>query len=271
MIDSHCHLADKKFSSDLPEVLLRAEENGIEAMITIADSLSESKACIALAEEYPQIFCSVGVHPHHAKEWKKDDLNALKTLCSSSSKVCAIGEIGLDYHYDFSPHDVQIDVFREQIALAKELNMPAVIHCRNALNHSPANADLDSGQAIEDIKKIINEVSPLSYVIHCCTEQWGNVESLVKDGALLGFTGIATYPKSDDIRETIKQCPITQMMIETDAPYLAPDSHRGKRNEPAFVVEVAKIIADIKGVSIDEVGAQITKNTVEFYRLAPVG
>ena len=262
MIDSHCHLVDRKFSSDLPEVLLRAEENGIEAIVTIADSLEESKACIELSEKYQQIFCSVGVHPHGSSQWSEDSDKQMRHLIQSSPKVKAVGEIGLDYHYDNSPRDVQRYVFRTQLALAKELDIPAVIHCRNAIG---------------DLKKIINEVGHSPYVIHCCTEQWGNVESLVKAGALLGFTGIATYPsysfrtspKSEDIRETIKQCPLSQMMVETDAPYLAPDFYRGKRNEPAFVVEVAKVIAEIKGVPLEEVDAQITKNTVEFYRIAP--
>ena len=256
MIDSHCHLADRKFSSDFPDVLLRAEEHGIEAMITIADTLKESRKCIEIAEKYSQVFCTIGVHPHAAKHWQDGDINQIKRLITSSSKVKAIGEIGLDYHYDNSPRDVQRDVFRTELALAKELGMPTVIHCRNAIG---------------DLKKIIEEVSPSSYVIHCCTEQWGDVESLVKAGALLGFTGIATYPKSEDIRDVIKQCSLDQMMIETDAPYLAPTPHRGKRNEPAYVREVAKLIAEIKEVSLEEVDSQTTKNTVEFYKLAPVG
>ena len=256
MIDSHCHLADIKFSSDLSDVLLRAEEHGIDAMITIADTLKESRECIKIAEEYLQVFCTVGVHPHVAKHWQDGDVDQMKRLIKSSSKVKAIGEIGLDYHYDNSPRDVQRDVFRTQLVLAKELDMPVVIHCRNA---------------IVDLKKIINEVSHSPYVIHCCTEKWGDIESLIKTGALLGFTGIATYPRSEDIRDVIKQCPFKQMMIETDAPYLAPAQYRGKRNEPAYVHEIAKIIAEIRGIPLEEVDTQTTKNTVEFYHLAPVG
>ncbi len=254
MIDSHCHLADKAFAGDLPEVLLRAEEHGVEAMVTIGDSLEESRRCIELAEVRDQVFCTVGVHPHNAKDWRDGDGQRLRALAQSSPKVKAIGEIGLDYHYDHSPRDVQRRVFREQLAIAKELNIPAVIHCR---------------EAIADVRKILEEMWPIACVIHCCTEAWSAVEPLVTRGAFLGFTGIATYPKAEAIRETIASCPMERMLIETDAPYLAPVPHRGKRCEPAFVRDVAACVAGIKHVPLAEVDCITAGNTVAFFHLSP--
>ena len=232
MIDSHCHLADKQFAKDLDVVIQRAKEEGVEKCITIGDSLQESERCTEISEQYENVYCTVGVHPHAAREWKMENEKLMRNLIRSSEQVVAVGEIGLDYHYDHSPRDVQRDVFRTQLVLAKELAMPAVVHCRNA---------------IDDLKEIIGEVDPPMLVLHCCTEKWENVSSLVERGYFLSFTGIATYAKSEMIRETIRQCPLEQMMMETDAPYLAPEPHRGKRNEPAFVVEIAKLIAELKG------------------------
>jgi len=260
MIDSHCHLADRKFSSDLDQVLLRAEEHGVEGMVTIADTLKESQKCLELAEKYDpahqdwcgtsQLFCTVGVHPHHAKHWQSSDLDRIRSMVAQSPKVKAIGEIGLDYHYDNSPRDVQCEVFRVQLELAKELDLPTVVHCRNA---------------IDDTKQIINDVVPQKLVLHCCTEVWDDVEDLIDSGYLLGFTGIATYPQAEDIRNVIKHCSIEQMMIETDAPYLAPIPYRGKRNEPAYVRQVAILVSKLKGIDLEEVDRITTKNTVEFY------
>lgn len=252
MIDSHCHLADAQFSEGLNAVLKRAKEAGIQTMVTIADSLKEAEACMELAQKHRELFCTVGVHPHNAKEWKRGDGEILTEMVNGSQKVRAIGEIGLDYHYDHSPRGVQRAVFLEQLTLSRELGLPAVIHCRDAM---------------PDIKTIVMEVEPLQCVLHCCTEKWEDVEWMVERGHFLSFTGIATYPKSSDIRETIKQCPLDRMMIETDSPYLAPVPHRGKRNEPAYVVEVAKIIAEIKGISLEEVEAATTANAVAFFGL----
>ncbi len=252
MIDSHCHLADPKFQDDLEAVLERAAIADVKTMMTIADSIPESEKCLALAKKYKQLFCTVGVHPHHAKDWNSGDENILESLTKQSPKVRAIGEIGLDYHYNFSEPDVQRSVFASQVALAHRLQLPMVIHCR---------------EAVEDIWAIVREYSDVELVIHCCTEKWQDVERFVQNGWLLSFTGIATFPASKDIRNTIKECPLTQMMIETDAPYLAPVPHRGKRNEPAYVTEVAKCIAGVKGISLQEVDETTTRNAVEFFGL----
>lgn len=252
MIDSHCHLAAPQFRDDLDAVLARAKAANIHQMICIGDTIEESERGVGLAEKYEQIFCTVGVHPHHAKTWQPEWTLRLSRLFEMHSKIRAIGEIGLDYHYDFSPRDIQRQVFREQLMLAKELSLPVVVHCR---------------EAVEDVWAIVDEIKPSSLVIHCCTEKWEDVERFVKRGYFLSFTGIATYPKSDVIRDTIRHCPLDQLMIETDAPFLAPVPHRGKRNEPAFVVEVAKCVAEIKGVPTEEIDRATTENAQRFFGL----
>lgn len=256
VFDSHCHLADKKFDSDLDAVIARAMDAGVEKMVCIADDLTEGEKCLQIAEKYEQVFCTIGIHPHNAASAGHGSspltMTPLKNLLLSSEKVKAVGEIGLDYHYDFSPRDVQQAVFREQLEIANELKLPVVVHCR---------------EAVEDVWTIVDEIKPEKLVLHCCTEKWEDVARFVERGYLLSFTGIATYPKSDVIRDTIAHCPLTQMMMETDAPYLAPEGKRGKRCEPADVIEVAKIIAQIKGIELDEVDRATTRNAVEFFGL----
>lgn len=255
MIDSHCHLADKKFLKDLDLVITRARKAGVERIIAIADTLEEAKRCKVIAEKYKEIYWTAGVHPHHSSQYSVLSTQLLREMLVHP-KCVAIGEIGLDYHYMNSPEDIQKKAFRSQLELAKELKKPVVMHCR---------------EAIEDIRAIVEDVQPPKFVLHCCTEKWENVEWILKRGFMLSFTGISTYPKAEDIRETIKRCPLKQMMIETDAPYLAPVPHRGKRNEPAFVTEVAKCVAKVKGISVEEVDRITTQNTIEFFSLAPVG
>lgn len=265
MIDSHCHLTCPEFSSDIDAVLARAKEAGVETLVTISDALEDLFLCHELASKHRNIFWTAGVHPHHAKTFDQNSLGVVRE--AFSDPACrAVGEIGLDYHYMNSPKDTQQRVFESQLVLAKELGVPAVVHCRDAPNQSLRSG---SGRAVEDVWTITNHVKPPRIVLHCCTEKWSDVEHFVSVGHFLSFTGIATYPKSEDIRETIRQCPIDQLMIETDAPFLAPVPYRGKRNESAFVVEVAKVVASVKGLSLEEVDRITTKNAVEFFRLRP--
>jgi len=252
MIDSHCHLADSKFSEDLSDVLERAKSAGVDRFIAIADTLEEGEECLRLVDKHEHIFCTVGVHPHTASEWIEDSGKRIITEAAKHPKMVAVGEIGLDYHYMNSPKTNQIRAFRDQIQIAKELGLPVVTHNRDSL---------------ADYLEIIRDLEPPSLVLHCNTEKWEDCRELIDRGYLFGFTGIATYPKSDEIRNTIKHCPLEQMMIETDAPYLAPEGLRGKRCEPAFVIEVAKLIAEIKGISLEEVDLLTTENTVKFYGL----
>lgn len=252
MIDSHCHLADTKFSKDLPEVISRAEGSGVTYMVTIADDLYEAKKCQEIAQNNDHIFYTAGVHPHNANAWEHASGKRVIEDFAQDEKMVAVGEIGLDYHYMNSLKEDQIRAFRDQIAIAQELNKPIVVHNR---------------ESFEDLLPIIDELKPEKMVLHCCAEKWEDASKILERGYLLGFTGIATYPKSEEIREVIKHCPLEKMMIETDAPYLAPDGKRGKRNEPAFVREVAVLVADVKGISVEEVDRVTTENTVHFYAL----
>lgn len=242
---------DTKFDADRPAMLARAHEAGVDRAICIADRLTESEKCLSLARDYEYIFCTVGVHPHAASEWNDQTAAALTTLARSSMKVRAIGEIGLDYHYNFSPRDKQREVFTAQLNLASTLNLPAVVHCRNA---------------VADVREIILSHQTKA-VIHCCTEAWDDVAPLVAAGHYLSFTGIATFPASTVIRETISRCPIDQLMIETDSPYLAPVPHRGKRNEPAYLPNVLRCVAETKGMTVAEADAKTTAAAVAFFGL----
>lgn len=252
MIDSHCHLVAPDFSSDRDAVIERARAAGVERMITISDAIEDILPSQKLAEKYEYIFYTAGVHPHHASTFDlQKDLATVRAF-AAHPKCKAIGEIGLDYHYMNSPKDSQQRTFEAQLKLAKELDLPAVVHCRDA---------------VEDVWMIVNHVQPKKLVIHCCTEKWEDVKRFTDAGYFLSFTGIATYPKAGEIRETIRQCPIAQLMIETDSPFLAPVPHRGKRCEPAYVAEVAKVVAEVKGMTIAEVDRITTENAVQFFSL----
>lgn len=250
MIDSHCHLTAPDFDADRDEVVSRSLKSGITHMVTISDRMGDIAPSQELSEKYPEIFFTAGVHPHHASEFSfEKDLEELKEV-AKHPKCCGIGEIGLDYHYMRSPKDMQQRVFEVQLSLAKELTLPAVVHCRDA---------------IDDIITIVRHVKPEKLVIHCCTEEWPSVAPLVEMGYLLSFTGIATFPKSETIRKTIQECPIESMMLETDAPYLAPVPCRGKRCEPVHVLETAKVVATLKGLSLQELDEITSKTAKEFF------
>ncbi len=252
MIDSHCHLAALDFAADVDAVIERASNVGIRQIVTISDAIEDIEPSRLIAEKNEHIFYTAGVHPHHAKEFDYGrDLPILRAE-ANHPKCKAIGEIGLDYHYMHSPKDMQQRVFEAQLLLAKELDLPAVVHCRDA---------------VEDVWTIVSHVKPRKLVLHCCTEKWADIECFIAAGYFLSFTGIVTYPKAEVIRDTVKSCPITQLMIETDAPFLAPVLHRGKRNEPAFVIEVARTIATVKGLTLSEVDAATTANAVQFFGL----
>lgn len=253
MIDSHCHLADAQFDADRDAVIARAIDAGVTAMVCIADTFEEAGRCIDIASRHACVFATAGVHPHASGQWSTSSGRQLENLLQAP-KVVAVGEIGLDYHYMRSTTDEQLAAFREQLELAKRKNLPAVVHCR---------------EAVEDVWRIVDDVRPDRMVLHCCTEAWADVARFVERGYMLSFTGIATYANARTVRDTIVQCPMEQMMIETDAPYLAPVPHRGKRNEPAYVIEVARCIAEVKGQSVDDVAAITARNAVEFFRLSP--
>jgi TatD DNase family protein len=264
-IDSHAHLEGKRYDSDRDQVLARAKKSGVEAYLAIGngDGPDTADCAIHLAEkydgkaEYPAIWASVGIHPHEA--FLADDAAyARLEQWARHPKVIAWGEIGLDYFYDHSPRDIQQRVFLKQMGLARAAKLPIIIHCRPS-DHSE--------NAWDDCLALIAEhwtCSGLGGILHCFTGTVEHARRGLDLGFMISFAGNITFPKAQNIRDAAQVVPLDRMLIETDSPYLAPIPHRGERNEPAFVKEVARQIAELRGLPSEEIGAQTTQN---FYRL----
>lgn len=254
LVDTHAHLDGKRFSDDLDTVIQRAGDSGVNTIITVGCDLDSSWASIDLARRYPNIYATVGVHPHYSAEINSESLRQFEHL-AGHEKVVAIGEIGLDYYRNRCPHDVQQQAFRQQIQLARRCKLPIVVHDRDA--HA-------------DVMEILNEedAAQIGGVLHCFSGDLAMAQQCIELGFYLSFTGTITYPKNDEIREVIRQIPIERILVETDCPYLAPQQWRGKRNEPAYVVKTAETIAEIKGLSLTDI-ARIT--SLNAQRLFGVG
>jgi TatD DNase family protein len=251
LVDSHCHLDFPDFAAELDAVVGRAEAAGVTRMVTISTRVRRHAEILAIAERFPNVTCSVGTHPHHAHEELHITADDLITR-ASHPKVVAIGEAGLDYHYDNSPRDAQSQGFRTHIAAARATKLPLVIHTREA--------DEDTAQILDDEMG----KGPFPAVLHCYTGGAELARRAIALGCYIGFTGIVTFKNSASLREIAKSLPADRFLVETDAPYLAPNPHRGKRNEPAYVTEVAKLLAEVRGVSFEEICRQTTEN---FFRL----
>jgi TatD DNase family protein len=251
LVDSHCHLDFPDFASELDAVVDRARNAGIGRMVTISTRVKRHAQVLDIAERYDDIFCSVGTHPHHAHE--ELDIGADELVKRTQNpKVVAIGEAGLDYHYDNSPRDAQEQGFRAHIAAARETRLPLVIHSR---------------EADDDMARILEEESgkgAFPAVLHCFTGGRDLAMRAVALGHYVSFTGILTFKASQPLRDIAAELPADRILVETDAPYLAPGPYRGKRNEPAYVAETAKVLAQARGVSPDEIARQTTEN---FFRL----
>ncbi len=251
-IDTHAHLYYDNLKNQLAKVVERAEAAGVTQIICVGTDLPSSETSISIAEKYDAVFATVGVHPHDAKDAPDDYLHQLRDL-TSHSKVVAVGEMGLDYFRDFSPRNVQKEVFQSQLALARELDLPAVIH----------NRDAD-----EDILKILEEVRYEKSVLHCFssnTEMAGRAISL---GCLLSFTGNVTFGKNHT-ESVLLTTPLNRIMLETDCPFMTPVPNRGKLNEPANILHIAQWIAKIKRINVLEV-AESTTSTAQFFFNLPV-
>ncbi len=253
LIDSHAHLDDSKFDKDRENIIESFEKNGISLIINPGDDLSSSIRAVNLAEEYEKIYAAVGVHPHSAKDINKSTLEILKSF-ANREKVVAIGEIGLDYYYDNSPRDIQKKWFVEQIKLAKEVNLPIIIHSR------------DAQQDTFDILKAEQDGN-LKGVLHCYSGSVEMAREYLKLGFYISFAGPVTFKNARVLKEVAKDIPLDKMLIETDSPYLTPEPHRGKRNEPIYVRFVAGTIADIKGISFEEVAKATGENTKRLFRI----
>lgn len=249
-IDTHCHLASKEFQADLPDVLARAREAQITAMIVIGagDGFEGNERAVLLADQHANLWATVGIHPHDAEQ----SADGLKKIALSSKKVVAIGEIGLDYHYDHAPREVQQERFAEQIALAKELNLPIAIHSR---------------EAWEDTIAIIKEAGPLpkAGVFHCFGGNLAEAHQTLDLGFTISISGIVTFKKAANLLEVVQKIPLEKIVIETDAPFLAPVPYRGKRNEPAFVKLVGEKIAEVRGMNVEELSKIIAENTKRLF------
>jgi TatD DNase family protein len=251
LIDSHCHLDFPDFAAELDAVVGRARAAGIERMVTISTRVARQNDVLGIAERFPDVFCSVGTHPHYAHE--ELDVTAADLVARTRhAKVVALGEAGLDYHYDNSPREAQERGFRTHIAAARETGLPLVIHSREA--------DDDTARILEEETK----QGAFPAVLHCFTGGLDLARRAVALGHFISFTGILTFKNSDALRAIAAALPADRILVETDAPYLAPGRFRGKRNEPAYVVETAKVLAATRGVSLDEIAKQTTEN---FFRL----
>ena len=251
LIDSHCHLDFPDFAAELDAVIGRARAAGIARMVTISTRVRRHGAVLAIAERFPDVFCSVGTHPHYAHE-ELDLAPADLVARTRHPKVVALGEAGLDYHYDNSPRAAQERGFRAHIAAARASGLPLVIHSREADEDTARILEEETGQG------------PFPAVLHCFTGGRELACRAVALGHFISFTGILTFRNSDALRAIAAELPADRILIETDAPYLAPGRFRGKRNEPAYVAETAKVLAEVRGVSLPEIARQTTGN---FFRL----
>ncbi|NLV89401.1 MAG: TatD family hydrolase [Tissierellia bacterium] len=251
LIDSHAHLDDKRFDRDRDSLIKDLESNGIELVINIGADLKSSIASVSLAEKYPNIYATVGVHPHDAKNMDDSTLEILRSL-AKRNKVVAIGEIGLDFYYDNSPRDEQRKWFREQLKLAKELDLPVVIHSRDAQQET-----FDTLKEAQD--------GTLRGVLHCYSGSKEMAMEYIKLGFYISIAGPVTFKNARVLKEVAKAVPLDKLLVETDCPYLAPEPHRGKRNEPVYVKYVAGTIAELKGISYEELAKATNRNTRELF------
>ena len=261
-VDSHAHLDGKQFDSDREEVITRAREAGVQTMVAIGngDGPPTLDAGIQLAEKYAFMYATIGIHPHEARLADDIAYNEMERL-ARHPKVIAWGEIGLDYHYDHSPRDIQKQVFTRQMELAAAAKLPIVIHCR------PSDG---SDNAWEDCLSMIHDQwAPhgLGGILHCFTGSWPQAKRALDVGFMISFAGNLTFPKAQQIRDAAVEVPLDRLLIETDCPYLAPVPHRGKRNEPAFVKETARKLGELRGLSMDEVGNLTSDNFYNFFKL----
>ncbi|MDD5432248.1 MAG: TatD family hydrolase [Candidatus Omnitrophica bacterium] len=251
LVDTHCHLDFPEFEQDRAEVISRAKNSGISYIINIGSSLKSSVASVKLAKEYDFIYAAVGIHPHEADSFNKNEEEAIREL-AGNKKVVAIGEIGLDYFKNFSKPENQPPMFKSMIAIAKESNKPLIIHSR---------------EAAEDSIRILKEAMPVRAVLHCFSGNEDFLKACLDLGFYISYTCNITYKKAQNLRDMIKITPLDRLLLETDAPYLSPEGFRGKRNEPMQVRILAEEVARIKAVSVETIAKLTTDNAVNFFGL----
>ncbi len=256
LVDSHCHLDFPDFAGEQAAIVARARDAGVGRMVTISTRVKRFPQVLEVASSFDDVYCSIGTHPHNAAEEPDVPASTLVEL-SSHPKVVAIGEAGLDYHYDRAPRDVQAKVFRTHIAAARETGLPLVIHARDADDDMAAILEDETGKGA------------FPFILHCFSSGRGLAETGVALGGYISFSGILTFRNSDELRAIAATIPRDRLLVETDAPYLAPVPHRGKRNEPAYVADTARVLAETIGVSAEEIAAITTENVFRLFRKMP--
>ena len=252
LFDTHAHLDDRAFDSDREELLSGLAARGTSMVMNPGCSLDSSKNAVALANRYPWIYAAVGSHPDVADEVNEAVLERYRLLASQNPKVKAIGEIGIDYHYEDIPRELQLKAFRMQMELAKELNLPVIVHER---------------EAHEDGMKVVKEFPEVKGVFHCYSGSAEMARQLVDLGWYIGFTGVLTFKNARKAIETAESIPLERIVLETDCPYMAPVPHRGKRNDPGYLCYMAQKLAEIRGVSLEEIQHITTENGKRLYRI----
>jgi len=249
--DTHAHYCDKRFDEDRDKLLESLPEAGVSLVLNSGSSLRSSKFSLELADKYSFIYASVGVHPHDSKSMTDETVTELERLLTHP-KAAAVGEIGLDYHYDFSPRDVQKTRFREQLELARRLDKPVIIHEREAL---------------QDTLNMVREFKDLTGVFHCFSGSWETAKIILDMGWYLSFTGVITFKNARRALEVLEKMPADKIMLETDCPYLAPDPYRGRRNSSLYLPYIAEKVAEVRGMNVDDVAALTTENGKQFFGL----
>ena len=252
LFDTHAHMNDPAYDNDREEVLLGLKDKGVELMMNIGCCRESSRDCVAMANKYPFVYASVGTHPDSADEVDEAVLDEYRMLCKQEPKVKAIGEIGLDYYYETIPRDIQQHAFRLQMELARELNMPVIVHERNA--H-------------DDGMRIVREFKGVTGVFHCYSGSAEMARQLVDMGWYIGFTGVLTFKNARKAVETAQRIPLERIVLETDCPFMAPEPFRGKRNDPGYLYRMAERLAEIRGISVEEVHRVTTENGKRLYRI----
>jgi len=251
-IDTHAHLTMPEYN-DLNDVLARAREAKIEAIVNASFDLGSSEGSLKLAQEHDFIYAAIGIHPHDADKVNEASMSEIRSM-ANNKKVVAIGETGLDYHYHKETKDLQIEAFRKFLRLARELNKPVIVHCR---------------EAQEDTIKVMKEENKgdLRGVFHCFAGDDELIDFAKEIGFYISFTGTVTFKKAHQVRENVQKTPIEMLLLETDCPYLAPEPYRGKRNEPSYIPIMARAIADLKRIPIEELAAATTKNARRLFSI----
>ncbi len=257
-VDSHCHIDGAQFDADRDEIVQRAKAAGVEMMLTVGTGNphdGEIERAVKVAEKYETVFAAIGVHPHDARLYDEAAETHLIEL-AKNEKVVAWGEIGLDYFYDYSPRDVQRDVFRRQIKLAKNLDLPVIIHSREA-----------DDETVEILTEEYKENPGRGGVMHCFGGSVEMAKAMLDVGFYISFAGNVTFKKAENLREAARIVPLERLLIETDCPFLAPVPNRGKRNEPSFVVHTARFLADFYNIELETLANQTTRNFLDFFNL----